>query len=342
MFVNFAIIMLMKFTKTLAKILLLSYNVFSRILKNKKRKKSENIQDVPGRENLKLQEKNMSGKRRRTYMYVKSTAGPLIRFRFKVVFIVFVLVTALCFLIYMTGANFRTHGEREGAVLWESQASQADESSGEEQTESVQQIINPVPASDPMTETYFGKCAFVGDSITVGLADYQLVSSKNVFAEIGMNIEKINTEKLQTADYGETTVLDALQQAKPENIYIMLGSNGIAWLSADDMIAYYSDFVDSIKASLPDSKIYILSIPPVTAAREQAENEAIQNSDIDSYNSKLLKLANSKELYYVDINTALKGNDGKLPESDAAEDGMHFQKATYRVMLDYILSHVAK
>ena len=161
--------MLMKFTKTLAKILLLSYNVFSRILKNKKRKKSENIQDVPGRENLKLQEKNMSGKRRRTYMYVKSTAGPLIRFRFKVVFIVFVLVTALCFLIYMTGANFRTHGEREGAVLWESQASQADESSGEEQTESVQQIINPVPASDPMTETYFGKCAFVGQPYAVVL-----------------------------------------------------------------------------------------------------------------------------------------------------------------------------
>ena len=53
-------------------------------------------------------------------------------------------------------------------------------------------------------------------------------------------------------------------------------------------------------------------------------------------------MANSKQFYYVDINTALKGNDGKLPEENAADDGMHFQKPTYTIMLDYILSHVAK
>ena len=44
----------------------------------------------------------MSGRRRRTYTYVKSSSGPLIRFRFKVVFIIFIIVTAVCFFIYMT------------------------------------------------------------------------------------------------------------------------------------------------------------------------------------------------------------------------------------------------
>ena len=43
--------------------------------------------------------------------------------------------------------------------------------------------------------------------------------------------------------------------------------------------------------------------------------------------------------HYLDINTALKGNDGKLPEADASKDGMHFNKATYEVLVDYLLRH---
>lgn len=76
-----------------------------------------------------------------------------------------------------------------------------------------------------------------------------------------MNIEKINTDTIQT-QFGQTTVLEGLKQAKPENIYIMLGSNGIAWLSVSDMISYYSEFVDSVKQNLPDSNIYILCNSP--------------------------------------------------------------------------------
>lgn len=281
----------------------------------------------------------MSGRRRRTYTYVKSNRGPLIRFRFKVVFIVFIIVTAVCFLIYMTGANFENDDMETNMFLF-SEASETSDSS-DEPLDKVKEIINPIPSSEPLTETYFGNCAFVGDSITVGLSDYQLVPIKNVYAEIGMNIEKINTETIHTA-FGEATVLDGLKQAKPENIYIMLGSNGIAWLPVSDMISYYCEFISSIQQNLPDSNIYILSIPPVTAARESAEEEPILNSDIDKYNSELLKMADDKKIYYVDVNTALKGNDGKFPEDNAAEDGMHFKKTTYKIMLDYILSHIAK
>ena len=78
----------------------------------------------------------------------------------------------------------------------------------------------------------------------------------------------------------------------------MLGSNGIAWLSVSDMISYYSQFVDEIIKELPDTKIYILSVPPVTAERETADNEPILNSEIDKYNSELLKMADKKKIYY--------------------------------------------
>lgn len=285
----------------------------------------------------------MSGKGFEAYSYNKKKDRPVVRFRLKAVFLITFAVFILCFVIYMAEANINSKKMNSvGFSADSSVLSSSEEATEQEDTQKEEKsIINPVPASDPLTETYFGKCAFVGDSISVGLADYQLVPVKNVFAEIGMNIEKINTETMKTA-YGDVTVIEALKEAKPENVYIMLGSNGIAWLSTADMIEYYSQFVDEIKNALPETSIYILSIPPVTAERETAEEEPILNSDIDKYNSELLKMADEKKIYYVDINTALKGNDGKFPSDMAEKDGMHFVKTTYTVMLDYILSHTVK
>lgn len=297
----------------------------------------------------------MAGKRRKkSYTYVRGATRPVIRFRFKVVFIIFIIITAACFAIYMTGVNIGEEQQGSYTVTWQEHKeettaaaenaegnSQPDESSMESDDTQEQKIIeNPVPESAAMSQTYFGKCIFVGDSITVGLSDYQLVPMKNVIAEIGMNIEKINTETMQTA-YGDTTVLDALTQSEPENVYIMLGSNGIAWLTIEDMIEEYSEFTKSVRNALPDTNIYILSIPPVTAARETAETP-IANADINEYNSRLLDLANQNGYYYVDVHSALVGADGTFPTEDAAEDGMHFNKTTYDKMLKYILSHVAK
>lgn len=291
-------------------------------------------------------------RRKRSYTFVKSASRPIIRFRFKVVVIIIFIVTAICFVLYMTGMNFagdetgsytvtwKEHKEESSAAETLNSDEKSDSSENNNNSENSNTSGNPVPESAAMSQTYFGKCVFVGDSITVGLSDYQLVPMKNVIAEIGMNIEKINTEKMQTA-YGETTVLEALTQASPENVYIMLGSNGIGWLKIDEMIEEYSEFTENIKKSLPDTNIYILSIPPVTQARETSD-EPVSNENIEEYNSRLLELANQNNYYYVDVHSALKNSDGVLSEEDAADDGMHFNKATYDKMIKYILSHVAK
>lgn len=272
----------------------------------------------------------------------KKRNRPVIRFRLRIVFFIIMAAFLACFAIYMAQANISSKKQNEGGFSADSNTFAEATEPVTQPTESAQKaLINPVPASEPKSEAYFGKCMFVGDSLSVGFSDYQFMSVKNVIAQVGMNIERINTEPMQTA-YGDVTALEALKTAAPENIYIMLGSNGIAWLKADTMIEYYSRFVDSVMKELPDSKIYILSIPPVTAERESAESEPILNSDIDNYNSRLLKMANEKQIYYVDINTILKNNDGKLSSEYAQEDGMHFVKDTYSVVVEYILSHIAE
>ena len=201
-----------------------------------------------------------------------------------------------------------------------------------------EEIINPVPKSEMKDMSYFDDCVFVGDSVTSGLSSYKFLSPDKVFASIGLNISKIETEQITTA-YGKLTVHNALLKKQPKKIYIMLGTNGIAFMSDESMMEKYAIFVNKIKKDLPDSQIIVLSIPPVTAEREKQTTNVITNDDIDKYNSALLKFAKEQKIYFVDTNTALKNNDGKLDPSVAAKDGVHFKKGTYQTMIDYILSH---
>lgn len=200
---------------------------------------------------------------------------------------------------------------------------------------------NPVGESEAVDDSYFDDCIFVGDSITYGLGSYNKISAKNVYASVGMNISKIDTTTVET-EFGEMTVIEALKLKKPQYVYIMLGSNGIYWLSNDAMIKMYSSFIDEIKAELPQTEIIVLSIPPVTADREVASESPIKNSDIDSYNDELLKMANDKNVHFVDTHSCLVNSEGKLDTDMAAGDGYHFQADTYDIFLNYIKTHTVK
>lgn len=291
------------------------------------------------------------------------------KYRVSFLIISFVLIIGICFAIYMKSANLEieTSDETTSSSITEevttpdetSENTQSTDNSQDvpEETEETKQegttdIIpndmgNPVALSESVGMDYFKSCLFIGDSVTLGLSTFQKLEPQNVFASIGMNITKINTEKLSKdigVYYVNKTAVEAVQEAKPENIYIMLGSNGIAWLSNDYMIKKYSEFIDILKETSPTSNIYILSIPPVTAGRENfaKEDGPILNSNIDAYNSELLKMANDKSVYFVDLNTGLKNNEGKFDTDMAAKDGLHFQPSTCDIMLEYIMTHVAK
>ncbi len=283
------------------------------------------------------------------------------KFRFGIIILIVILSFAVCFGIYMYLANDGSFGQPIEPVLITETVPETTAATTtappETTTTAVTEppAVNPVPENpSPKDDSYLENCVFIGDSITLGFSSYGVIPEQNVYASIGMNIDKINTEAIpimlrdendpSVYSIREMTILEALEVSRPETIYIMLGSNGIVWLSNEHMISRYDAFVESIRAILPESDIYILSIPPVTAGREDPNNAngQILNENIDSYNSELLKFANEKGLYFVDINTALKGNDGKLPTESAGRDGMHFNKDTYFKVKDYILSHTAE
>ncbi len=203
------------------------------------------------------------------------------------------------------------------------------------------EIINPVAQSEAADKSYFDKCVFIGDFIPYGMLSYEVVPASSVYASMSLNVSNADTQTVET-QFGSMTVLAALEEKSFENIYIMLGSNGAAWMSVSDMYTDYISFVNKIRAACSDSRIFIVSVPPVTAIKEQSKESPISNADIDSFNEKLLDYANSNNMYYLDINTYFKDDSAAMPTDLAENDGLHFKHSAYEKLTDYILCHTAK
>lgn len=204
-------------------------------------------------------------------------------------------------------------------------------------------VSNPVPYSEPVDESYFNDCVFVGDSIMEGMSVYGFFPESQVFASVGLNPYQLNTEKIDTY-YGNVTALSAVVSARPSKMYIMMGMNGVAWNINEEMIEQIGTFIDNVKKHIPSIKIYLMSVTPVSAEREARPSTAegkILNSQIDLFNSGLLELADEKGIHYLDVNGSLRGGNNCLP-SNLTSDGIHISKSVYKDIISYMLSHTAE
>ncbi len=120
----------------------------------------------------------------------------------------------------------------------------------------------------------------------------------------------------------------------------MFGTESLSVLSADETANQFDQLLNSVIATAPESTVYVLSIPPVTEFAETNGETPILNSVIDDYNTRLLDISNRRDVYFVDVNTALKNNEGKLDPRLAEEDGIHLTAEAGQLLLNYVLNHV--
>lgn len=200
--------------------------------------------------------------------------------------------------------------------------------------------VATVPKGERVSSSYFDDALFVGDSITNGILSYEIMQNTTVISHTGINPDTIRTKKVFRDSGGElVTILDAMKEHTDKTkIYIMLGSNGIAWIEQDLFIQYYEEFLRSVMAQHPDATIYVQSILPVT--KEKSESDAAYaNSKIDAYNNDISALAQKLELNYINVAEAFKDENGALPSEASPSDGMHFTSKYYQMWFDYLKTH---
>lgn len=283
-----------------------------------------------------------------------------IRYRLSVVFFGAVLIFGFMFYKYMRSVTLEDVLSQDRNITFFNHASSDSEEDqprgGEpesegENAEAPQQneIVNPVAQSEREEEDYLKDCAFVGDDLIYGLGLEKyggLGSSSNILASMSLGVSNISADNPSDSakisfNGEESTAIEALEKLKPENLYVMLGTKDAAYLSSDEIFLKYQAFMNKARISCPDSKIYIISAPPVTSAKESAAGSPIKNSVVDELNSKLLEYADNNGLYYLDLNSYLKDGDGFLRSDCAENDGLHFNSSAYGLFIEYILTHVA-
>jgi len=184
-------------------------------------------------------------------------------------------------------------------------------------------------------------CAFIGDSLTVGLSMYGLISKDYTFAEEGISISGMNSLQLYT-NYGYVYPAQAISYWQPKHVYIMLGINGVSWISNDKAIESYRQLIESILSYNVDSieDINIISVLPVAHSKEvigTVEDGRILNSEIDALNLRLKDMATSYNLHYVDANSVLKdASTGCLPD-DLTVDGIHLTESGYEALIQALV-----
>ncbi|MCL1823878.1 MAG: GDSL-type esterase/lipase family protein [Oscillospiraceae bacterium] len=190
-------------------------------------------------------------------------------------------------------------------------------------------IIKPVPPSGEFDKNFFANDLFIGDSITTGLPGYGFLPAGNVFAKVGLSLAYAASTEID----GETS-LNKATAMKPERIFIMLGTNEIGHNNPADLAPRMKTFVEALKNTVPDSEIYILTIPPVTAAHEQSSPENMEK--INTYNDLLKILASENGFNLIDICAILKDSAGYFSSEYAEADGLHFKGTAYKAILSYI------
>lgn len=192
------------------------------------------------------------------------------------------------------------------------------------------------PVSD---EEYFSDTLFLGDSRTVGFALYARIPNATYFARTSMNVSNVFDDKpSETSDTKSYANLsELLTEKKFERIYILLGINEIGY-SYTWIINNYSKTLEYIRMYQPDAKIILQSNMHVTKKKSDANPSTFSNSRINELNSRISKLADGKNVYYLGFEQIFDGADGAM-SSDYSGDGVHLYGKCYKLWRDWILEN---
>ena len=197
--------------------------------------------------------------------------------------------------------------------------------------------FTPIPKdSSGIAQAFFEDSAFVGNSFIDGMIIYDLVDGADYFSKVGLNVKTASTD---STDTGSCPVIEELNSTKVyKKIFMMFGENEVDWPSTQTFTDEYTKLVKKAKQYQPEAEIYLLAITPITKEASDAEQDGATNEKIKKFNKLIKQVADSENVTYCDLFTAVADKNGELPK-EAATDGVHFGNEYYKKCLIYIQEH---
>ena len=160
----------------------------------------------------------------------------------------------------------------------------------------------------------FASSVVMGDSITEGLVEYDVLSASSVVSKIGVHLDELDDQVAQ------------VKELNPQVIFLTFGMNDIIE-DGEDTEQFRSDYealVKQIQEEVPDAHIFVNSIFPVLDTA--VENEPALER-ISEYNTVLSEMCTKLQIGFID-NTEL------VSDQYYEEDGIHFKAECYPLWAD--------
>ena len=157
----------------------------------------------------------------------------------------------------------------------------------------------------------FSGAVVVGDSITQGFTEYDVLNASSVAAEIGVHLTQMEG------------LIAKVKELSPGIIFLALGSNDLIATNGDTekFISQYQELINQFQKEVPDAHIFVNAIFPV---QDKAIEKEPELKDIAEYNSALKELCDSKTIGFID-NTEI------VSEEYFEQDGVHFKASFYPI-----------
>ena len=184
-------------------------------------------------------------------------------------------------------------------------------------------------------DEYFRDTLFIGDSRTVGLMEYGQIQGATFFANSGMSVYHIYDKKVSVAGMGDVSFDEVLSSKQFRKIFVMLGINELGY-PMNSTVKKYAGLIETLRQRQPDAVIYIEANLHVTQKRS-AQDAIYNNANIDLFNQEIAKLADGKQIRYVDVNPLFDDGAGNLAEG-YTNDATHVLGKYYQVWADWLAS----
>lgn len=191
-------------------------------------------------------------------------------------------------------------------------------------------------------ESWFDDALFIGDSRTVGMAEYGGLDNAVFYASTGLTIYKLFTAEIVPVEGSrqKITIEEALSERQFAKIYLMIGINEMGTGTVERFMETYKEAVERLRELQPDAVIYLQGILRVSSERS-AKGDYINNEGIDLRNEEIAKLADNEKIFYLDVNSVVCDEDGGL-EKSYTFDGVHLMAKYVSIWKQFLLEHAVK
>lgn len=188
-----------------------------------------------------------------------------------------------------------------------------------------------------------GQVVFVGSSLM------EMFPIEEWTKELGENAPIVYNRGV--GGYRTTDLLPILDvcvfELEPRKIFINIGTNDLSDsnIPLETVMENYDRIVTLIEDKLPDVIIYMMAYYPINyeAATEEMKPCLLirTNEKIRSANELVAKIAAKHNQKYIDVNTALTDEQGRL-KAEYTIEGMHIKPEGYRAIFDEVMKYVVE